>query len=77
MNTNLEKSKLEPSEASTFRQVESESVTSALERLKSKSEFPQPKPFARRVVTRWKELGQAHQHPAPDKSRWKIKRPHA
>ena len=77
MNANLEKSKLELPEEFKIQHVELDNLKPALKPLKPKSELPQPKPFARHIVTRWKNLGHEHQHPAPDKSRWKIKRPHA
>ena len=61
----------------TIRHVDVEDIKPALKPLKVVNELPQPKPFTRHIVTRWKNLGDARQQPAPDKSRWKIKRPHA
>lgn len=64
-------------EEQDFQHVDLNSVKTALNLSKPKNETQQPKQVKRRIVTRWKNLGNAHQNPAPDKSRWKIKRPHA
>ena len=68
---------LELLENLTIRHIETENLKPVLKPLNTKDGLPQPKPFARHIITRWKNLGDEHQHPAPDKSRWKIKRPHA
>jgi len=68
---------LELPEEIIIRRIELENIKPALKPLNLEDGLPQQKPFARRIITRWKNLGHEHQHPAPDKSRWKIKRPHA
>ena len=61
----------------SIRHIELEDIKPVVKPLNLESGLRQQKPFMRRIVTRWKNLGHEHQHPAPDKSRWKIKRPHA
>jgi hypothetical protein len=73
MNAILEKIKIELPEEFTLQRDELDNLKPALN---PKSGLPLPKPFTRRLVIRWKNLGYEHQHPAPDKSGSKIKRPH-